>query len=105
MKHPLAKLLPKHGEKPDAQDAHIAAVAQGHGNHGADPPLIALGPGLGRIGEQENRHGVGDGRREEHKGQSHAGKHAVDGQGLGVGEAEGFQLVGDPYGFGASKDV
>ena len=100
-----AKLVPEESEYADAQYAHIAAVAQGHGYHGGNTGLIAVRLGFGHRGQKKHCHGVGDGRGKQDERQGHAGQHAVYGQGLGIGKAGAHQPVGNPYGFRASQHI
>ena len=49
MEYADAQLVPEDGEYADAQHTHIAAVAQGHGYHGGNTGLVAVGLGLGNL--------------------------------------------------------
>ena len=105
MKYADAQLVSKESKNTDAQDSHIAAVAQRHGNDGGNPAFIAVCLGFSYCWKQKHSHRVGDGRGKKDKGKGHAGKDSVNRQSLRVRKAGAHQLIGNPDCFCTSKNI
>ena len=69
MKDAAAQVKSVQAEKPRAQDAHVQAVTQGHGDRCGNLVLFSLCLGLRHRGQEKYRHGIGDGGGEHDKGQ------------------------------------
>ncbi len=80
MKYAASQVKAIQAEKPGAQNPHVQAVAQGHGDGGGDLASLAFRLGLGDRGQKKHRHGIGNGGGEHNKGQSHPREHPIDGK-------------------------
>ncbi len=69
MEDAASQVKPVQAEKPGAENPHVQAVAQGHGDCRGNLLLLSLRLGLRHGRQEKHRHGVGDGGREHDKGQ------------------------------------
>ena len=77
MEYAVSQLFSKKSKDPDTQDPHVAAVAQGHRDHGRYAPMISVCLGFCYGGEQKDCDGVGDGRGKKDERKGHAGEDAI----------------------------
>ena len=67
--------------------------------------MVTIVIGLCNNREEQNRNGIGDGRRKQDQWKAHSGEHSVDPEGIGIAESKQHQPVWDIDGFYALEQI